>query len=340
MKIIEQNNLTSHLDKEQFLNNKKDNKKKIYIDSLAINQFLKFEPYHSFQSYEQFFEFFSLNEYNFDIILDQKKEEDIDFCIYEIHLDDKDKIPDKKQINIMISIENLTKWPWYNHYNKYGEYGNEKIDIYFYNHISKIIQNEKMLVIPTIYCFMNYLTNHYSKLKPNKITEWENKKFCLVINKSKLNPEIEIFRKIVSHIGKVDSIDLYKDSIGNKSCYFSIELLNIFNQYKFILCFENSYQNGYITEKIFNCFFSRTIPIYKGDPNINKYFNHSSFIDTEFILNKENSISFLKKIKNISEDKNIYLSYINSVKINNNFNDESYKEKLKDFIESKKYCNN
>ena len=35
----------------------------------------------------------------------------------------------------------------------------------------------------------------------------------------------------------------------------------IYNQYKFSLCFENSISRSYITEKIFDCFFEKIIPI-------------------------------------------------------------------------------
>ena len=70
-----------------------------------------------------------------------------------------------------------------------------------------------------------------------------------------MNNEITEYINILQIIDNVDNINMYSDIIKNKSCYNSIELLNIFNKYKFILTIENSYHDGYITEKIFNCFF-------------------------------------------------------------------------------------
>lgn len=50
--------------------------------------------------------------------------------------------------------------------------------------------------------------------------------------------------------------------------------------YQFCLCFENEKDApGYVTEKIFDCFFTGTIPIYLGAPNIAHYIPKSSFID-------------------------------------------------------------
>lgn len=52
------------------------------------------------------------------------------------------------------------------------------------------------------------------------------------------------------------------------------------SSYKFSICFENGYGiNGYITEKIFDCFFSGNIPIYYGADNIEKYIPKECFID-------------------------------------------------------------
>lgn len=50
-------------------------------------------------------------------------------------------------------------------------------------------------------------------------------------------------------------------------------------QYTFALCFENMILKGWITEKIFDCFFSGTIPIYWGAPDIEQFVPPDCFID-------------------------------------------------------------
>lgn len=51
------------------------------------------------------------------------------------------------------------------------------------------------------------------------------------------------------------------------------------SQYKFAVCFENIVMPGYITEKIFDCLFVGTIPIYLGAPDIEKFIRKDCFID-------------------------------------------------------------
>jgi len=50
-------------------------------------------------------------------------------------------------------------------------------------------------------------------------------------------------------------------------------------RYTFAVCFENMIMPGYITEKIFDCFFVGTIPIYLGAPDIEDYVPKDCFID-------------------------------------------------------------
>ncbi len=51
------------------------------------------------------------------------------------------------------------------------------------------------------------------------------------------------------------------------------------SQYRYALCYENSRFPGYISEKIFDCFFAGTIPLYLGAPDIEKYVPPDTFID-------------------------------------------------------------
>jgi hypothetical protein len=65
---------------------------------------------------------------------------------------------------------------------------------------------------------------------------------------------------------------LYKGKLNSK--------FDVLGEYKFCFCFENiTGINGYISEKIFDCFFSNTIPIYIGAENITDYIPKNAFID-------------------------------------------------------------
>ena len=65
-------------------------------------------------------------------------------------------------------------------------------------------------------------------------------------------------------------------SIYKGTCVSKFETLQ---GYDFCLCFENMAMNGYITEKIFDCLYAGTIPLYLGAPDITKYIPENVFID-------------------------------------------------------------
>jgi hypothetical protein len=86
--------------------------------------------------------------------------------------------------------------------------------------------------------------------------------------------------------------------------------LSTLKNYKFSFVFENSSENGWITEKLFHCFFSLTVPIYIGAPNINKYIPKNCSINFYDFKNYDELYNYLKQIK-----KKEYLNYIKNIKI-------------------------
>lgn len=68
-------------------------------------------------------------------------------------------------------------------------------------------------------------------------------------------------------------------------------------EYTFALCFENQILNGWITEKIFDCFYAGTIPIYWGAPDITNHIPAECFIDMRQFANYAELRSCLKSIR-------------------------------------------
>ncbi|MEC4888446.1 MAG: glycosyltransferase family 10 [Nitrospira sp.] len=68
------------------------------------------------------------------------------------------------------------------------------------------------------------------------------------------------------------------------------------SQYTFALCFENMILTGWITEKIFDCFFAGTVPIYWGAPNITDRIPAECFIDMRQFSNYPDLRAFLKSL--------------------------------------------
>ncbi|MBH0232914.1 fucosyltransferase [Helicobacter pylori] len=66
------------------------------------------------------------------------------------------------------------------------------------------------------------------------------------------------------------------------------------SQYKFNLCFENTQNYGYVTEKIIDAYFSHTIPIYWGSPSVAKDFNPKSFVNVCDFKNFDEAIDYVR----------------------------------------------
>lgn len=82
------------------------------------------------------------------------------------------------------------------------------------------------------------------------------------------------------------------------------------SKYKFSICYENARDiPGYITEKIFDCFFAGTIPIYWGAPNITKYIPKNCFIDRRGFNNIEEVYYYISTMDDVR-----YMEYIESIK--------------------------
>ena len=100
-------------------------------------------------------------------------------------------------------------------------------------------------------------------------------------------------------------------------------------KYKFAICYENAKDiSGYITEKIFDCFFSGCIPVYWGADNVTRHIPEACFVDK----NKYRSYEELyDSMLTMSEKK--YKDYLKNIK---EFihSDESYQFRAECFSET------
>lgn len=84
-------------------------------------------------------------------------------------------------------------------------------------------------------------------------------------------------------------------------------------QFKFSICFENTIQKNYVSEKFWDCILTDTIPIYFGCSNIDEHISEEYFInmtenldDNDFILDK---ISYI-----IHNSDELYQNYLPKIK--------------------------
>lgn len=74
------------------------------------------------------------------------------------------------------------------------------------------------------------------------------------------------------------------------------EKLALLKHYRFCFCFENCFNPGYISEKIFSGFAAGCIPVYLGAPNVIDYIPKNCFIDYRDFANNEELYRFLKSM--------------------------------------------
>ena len=243
-----------------------------------------------------------------------EEHEPADICIVGIQHTDNSLLREN-EFNIFLSLENFSAGrSHYQHFNKFGRFNNPMIKLYIYNDICIPKEN----VIPVLYQRINYfnrIKNNYNDLN----IPFREKRFCLFTSRNLLNHNKHNILTALQKLGHIDTLDQYNHIIRNKSCYNSIELLRIYNQYKFVIAFENSKTQGYITEKIFNVFLAKSIPIYDGDPNISDVINSNSFLQYDDRI--------IQKVQMLMNNEKLYNSIIEKEKtkefdytfINDNF---------------------
>lgn len=95
----------------------------------------------------------------------------------------------------------------------------------------------------------------------------------------------------------------------------------VLSSYKYIISFDSFVdQRGYISEKIFDCFMAKTVPIYLGASNVTDYIPEDCFID-------------MRNFKTF-KDLDVYLKNISEERYN------EYIENIEKFLRSKQFLDN
>ena len=181
-----------------------------------------------------------------------------------------------------------------------------------------------------------FIYNYNSLLEiDKKLGNNRKKKFCAFIVSNPSNLDRLIFYKKLSKYKKIDSYgqifkncEVPKKIMEKHKNNFNALNQEIYKDYKFVICFENSYSENYITEKIINPMVSNSIPIYRGASNVSDYFNTKSFINYDDYGSYDKMI---EKIIELDKDDKKYEEFVNK-----KFLKEDFFEKLDE--EREKLC--
>ena len=147
----------------------------------------------------------------------------------------------------------------------------------------------------------------------------EDRKFCnFLYSKKKATERIKFFQKL-SQYKSVDSGGKVLNNLG----YIVDNKLEFLRKYKFTIAFENSSYPGYTTEKILHAFATDSIPIYWGNPLVERDFNPKSFINCHDYGSFEEVID---KIIEIDNNDDLYRQYLNEPAFTGNVENEYVNE--------------
>lgn len=231
-------------------------------------------------------------------------------------------------LGMLISCENckrpqVERWGYW-HYNKYGDIGDPNIHIYVYNHCNKVTIINGKLIIPFVYFYVSYWKRHQLLISPSVPQPFERKKFCFITTTNH-----KPYHAWLRRFGHCDHIAQFKDRVGDDSCYHSQRLIDLLNEYRFVFCGENAFYPGYMTEKIFNVFFARSVPIYVGAPDTSRYLDLASFIALPPKPTSSQLITTAQRIQMLNTNEAAYQKLINAPKIAANYTDENYEQLLR-----------
>jgi alpha(1,3/1,4) fucosyltransferase len=158
--------------------------------------------------------------------------------------------------------------------------------------------------------------------KPDPDTILRSKtKFCNMVTSNPLGKKREHFFHKLSKYKRLDSGGKFLNNIGGPIA----DKLSFIRDYKFSITFENSFYPGYTTEKIVQAMTAHSLPIYWGNPLVQKDFNTKSFINCHDYRNFDEVV---KKIMEIDNDDDLYREYLKQPYFTDNVPNE-YTEKTR-----------
>ncbi|MBR9701506.1 hypothetical protein GOV13_01150 [Candidatus Pacearchaeota archaeon] len=194
------------------------------------------------------------------------------------------------------------------------------------------------------YFYLGYSENLIKKNISMKKILREKTKFCNFIYSNDLNSRNEFF-KILNKYKRVDSpgrcmnnmppIGDHKDSSESRSSLnWPKEKIRFLKNYKFTIAFESFTSPGYTTEKLVQPMVVNSIPIYYGNPLVNRDFNKKSFLD---LNDFKNTKELIERIIEIDGDEKEYAKilkepWLKGNKINKDMDEKKILKRFKEIF--------
>ena len=108
---------------------------------------------------------------------------------------------------------------------------------------------------------------------------------------------------VLEYLDNLNRLEFTEDKIYDDESEWSLKVdnydfkLDTISNYRFNVCFENTIEPGYYTEKLLHSKIAGCIPIYYADKQINRDFNSESFINLIDFKTIEDFVSHIIKIE-------------------------------------------
>lgn len=124
------------------------------------------------------------------------------------------------------------------------------------------------------------------------------------------------------------------DDLPNGERAVTDKFIQWVSQYKFMICFENSFADGYFTEKPFTPYLANTVPIYLSHKSSLNYLEEKSMIFCDDMAKS------IERIKEIDQNDELYLDILSTYPLKENpekdgsiFNRSFYSGKFLEMVE-------
>ncbi|OAJ34954.1 Glycosyltransferase family 10 (fucosyltransferase) [Piscirickettsiaceae bacterium NZ-RLO1] len=259
----------------------------------------------NFNKYDNIF--IHLLRKRFEVVVDEKKP---DFIFYSCFQPDysRDAIKifytgencrvDFNRFDYGIGYDYLSFGDRYMRWPLYRLYGSLFDDV-----LTKVKDPEQILAVKTGFCTFVYTNAHYA------------------------DPIRELFFKRLSEYKGVASGGRAFNNVGGPVN----DKMAFIRDYKFNIAFENAEAPGYTTEKLVEAMAAETLPIYWGNPCVEKEFNLKSFIQ----LKSEKDIDkVIEKIVKIDQNDDLYIDMMSEKWVDSEKENHVLESELLDFFEN------
>ncbi len=174
----------------------------------------------------------------------------------------------------------------------------------------------KGIVSVPLFCMMGHENNFWPLYMKPRVYK-QKSRFCAFVVSNDGGEVRNKFFSMLNQYKKVHSCGRALNNCDFRAPDYGDAYMDFLNNYKFMICFENSTRPNYLTEKLQNAWRGGTVPIYWGAVNSLKWLNPKAFLYLED-SSEESMIRLIEKIIELDNDDAKYMEIFNQPLLTSN----------------------